>query len=67
VKGEAAGRNPWRAYTLEWQTSSPPMIENFEEEPVLWAGPYDYGTDSELIDEKESVDDLLAVVGSQSK
>ncbi|GBF79159.1 cytochrome c oxidase subunit I [Aphanothece sacrum] len=67
VKGEAAGRNPWRAYTLEWQTSSPPAIENFEEEPVLWAGPYDYGTDSELIDEEESVDDLLAAVGSPSK
>ncbi|MGK7944035.1 MAG: cbb3-type cytochrome c oxidase subunit I, partial [Microcystaceae cyanobacterium] len=67
LKGEKAGRNPWRAYTLEWQTSSPPIIENFEEEPVLWAGPYDYGSDEESIDGDESVEDMLAEVGSESK
>lgn len=39
VNGKAAGRNPWRALTLEWQTTSPPSIENFDEPPVLWAGP----------------------------
>ncbi|XLQ12038.1 MAG: cytochrome c oxidase subunit I [cyanobacterium endosymbiont of Epithemia adnata isolate EadnSB Bon19] len=64
-QGEKAARNPWRAYTLEWQTSSPPIIENFEEEPVLWTGPYDYGTDSEVVNEEETVDDMLAEVGSQ--
>ncbi|MGK7897243.1 MAG: cytochrome c oxidase subunit I [Xenococcus sp. (in: cyanobacteria)] len=63
--GEKASRNPWRALTLEWQTSSPPIIENFEEEPVLWAGPYDYGIDSEGSDlEEEDVEDMLAEVGS---
>lgn len=62
VKGEKAGRNPWRALTLEWQTQSPPSIENFEEAPVLWAGPYDYGIDSEA-GEEESVSDLLAGMG----
>jgi cytochrome c oxidase subunit 1 len=67
VKGEKADRNPWRAYTLEWQTSSPPIIENFEEEPVLWAGPYDYGTDSELVNGEETVEDMLAEVASQSR
>jgi len=36
-KGQPAGRNPWRALTLEWQTSSPPIIENFEEMPILWS------------------------------
>lgn len=61
-KGEKAGRNPWRALTLEWQTSSPPIIENFEEEPVLWAGPYDYGIDSEEFEDDVPVDELLAEV-----
>ena len=67
TKGEKASRNPWRAFTLEWQTSSPPAIENFDEEPVLWAGPYDYGTDSEGVDAEESVEDILAEVGANSK
>ncbi|BAW96572.1 cytochrome oxidase large subunit [[Synechococcus] sp. NIES-970] len=62
VKGEAAGRNPWRALTLEWQTTSPPSIENFDEVPVLWAGPYDYGIDSESEDAGESVEEMLAEV-----
>ncbi len=44
-KGQAAGDNPWRALTLEWQTTSPPAIENFEVLPVLTHGPYDYGVD----------------------
>ena len=65
-KGEKAPRNPWRALTLEWQTSSPPIIENFEEEPVLWAGPYDYGIDEESIDGDEDVDDMLAEVAGSS-
>jgi cytochrome c oxidase subunit I len=62
-KGEKAGRNPWRALTLEWQTASPPIIENFEEAPVLWAGPYEYGIDTETIDGYEEVEDMLAEVG----
>jgi cytochrome c oxidase subunit I len=64
-KGKKAGRNPWRALTLEWQTASPPIIENFEEEPVLWAGPYDYGIDTETIDGNEDVEDMLAVVTAE--
>jgi cytochrome c oxidase subunit 1 len=66
-KGEKAGRNPWRALTLEWQTASPPIIENFEEEPVLWSGPYDFGIDSEFVDEKESLEEMLAEVGAESR
>lgn len=62
--GEEAGRNPWRALTLEWQTSSPPIIENFEEEPILWAGPYEYGIDSEEDSEEETVEEMLAEVGA---
>ncbi|HET7009248.1 MAG TPA: cytochrome c oxidase subunit I [Anaerolineales bacterium] len=41
--GKEAGGNPWRALTLEWQTSSPPPQHNFEQEPVITHGPYDYG------------------------
>ncbi|GFE71874.1 cytochrome c oxidase subunit I [Chroococcus sp. FPU101] len=64
--GEKAGRNPWRALTLEWQTSSPPIIENFEEAPILWAKPYDYGIDTEELQEA-SVSELLAEVSAESK
>jgi cytochrome c oxidase subunit I len=66
-KGEKAPRNPWRALTLEWQTSSPPAIENFLEEPVLWAGPYEYGIDNESIDGEESVEELLESVTVEAK
>ncbi|MDJ0681739.1 MAG: cytochrome c oxidase subunit I [Xenococcaceae cyanobacterium MO_167.B52] len=65
-KGKPAPRNPWRALTLEWQTASPPIIENFEEEPVLWAGPYDYGIDTESIDGDEEVEDMLAEVAGNT-
>jgi len=41
--GEKAGDNPWQALSLEWMTTSPPPIENFEGVPVLATGPYDYG------------------------
>lgn len=60
-KGEKAGANPWKALTLEWQTASPPLIENFEEEPVLWSGPYDYGIDASE-EEEQSVQELLSEV-----
>ncbi|MFY7805394.1 MAG: cytochrome c oxidase subunit I [Limnoraphis robusta] len=42
-KGPLAPDNPWDGLTLEWMTSSPPPIENFEGTPVLRTGPYDYG------------------------
>jgi len=67
IKGPKAGRNPWRALTLEWQTSSPPIIENFEGEPILWAGPYDYGIDTDESEMQESVQEILAEVGAESK
>jgi cytochrome c oxidase subunit 1 len=65
--GEVAGRNPWQALTLEWQTTSPPAIENFEETPILWAGPYDYGIDDLSVDESDSVSEILSEVSSESK
>jgi cytochrome c oxidase subunit I len=33
--GELAGDNPWRAWTLEWATSSPPPHGNFTSLPVV--------------------------------
>lgn len=41
-KGKKAPDNPWGANTLEWKTSSPPFHENFETQPVVTRGPYDY-------------------------
>ncbi|NCO37476.1 MAG: cytochrome c oxidase subunit I [Armatimonadetes bacterium CG_4_10_14_3_um_filter_66_18] len=40
--GEKAEANPWGAATLEWQTSSPPPLENFHEIPRVDSGPYDF-------------------------
>jgi cytochrome c oxidase subunit I len=40
--GELAPDNPWGGTTLEWQSSSPPVVHNFEEQPVLDHEPYDY-------------------------
>jgi cytochrome c oxidase subunit I len=39
-KGEKAPSNPWGGATLEWQISSPPPTDNFEEIPVIVRGPY---------------------------
>ncbi|MBI2447460.1 MAG: cbb3-type cytochrome c oxidase subunit I, partial [Candidatus Omnitrophica bacterium] len=42
-KGEKATGNPWGGATLEWQISSPPPPENFEEIPLVEHGPYEFG------------------------
>jgi cytochrome c oxidase subunit 1 len=34
-RGEAAGDDPWNAWTLEWATTSPPQPYNFETLPVV--------------------------------
>ncbi len=41
-KGKRAGKNPWGALTLEWQTDSPPDKHNFEGQPEMDHDPYDY-------------------------
>jgi cytochrome c oxidase subunit 1 len=38
--GPRAPSNPWRATGLEWQTTSPPPVENFLTQPVVTAPPY---------------------------
>jgi cytochrome c oxidase subunit 1 len=39
-----APRNPYNSVSLEWQTASPPIHENFPEIPVVDKDPYHYGT-----------------------
>jgi cytochrome c oxidase subunit 1 len=39
-----APRNPYNSHSLEWQTESPPIHENFSEIPVVTEDPYSYGT-----------------------
>jgi len=34
-KGEPAGDNPWKAWTLEWATTSPPPVYNFKLVPPV--------------------------------
>lgn len=43
IKGKRAKSNPWGGTTLEWQVSSPPPKENFEEIPLITRGPYKRG------------------------
>jgi cytochrome c oxidase subunit 1 len=41
-KGEKAPPNPWGSKTLEWTVQSPPPHHNFDVEPVVTGGPYEY-------------------------
>ena len=43
IGGQRAADNPWQARTLEWQTSSPPPLENFVYPPRVVEHPYEYG------------------------
>jgi len=40
--GQVAGRNPWPATGLEWQTDSPPLTENFDVTPEVSWEAYDF-------------------------
>ena len=40
--GPRAQQNPWRSNTLEWQVSSPPGHGNFDFQPIVERGPYEY-------------------------
>jgi len=45
VSGEKAGKNPWKANTLEWTTESPPPHGNWSELPTVYRGPYEYSVE----------------------
>lgn len=42
LQGKKAGKNPWKANTLEWTTDSPPPHGNWKELPTVYRGPYEY-------------------------
>jgi len=42
--GKAAGRNPWNANGLEWMAPSPPGHGNFDFQPIVYRGPYEYNS-----------------------
>jgi cytochrome c oxidase subunit I len=46
-----APMNPWGGRTLEWEAQSPPITHNFDFDPVLKHGPYDYRPERPKLDE----------------
>jgi cytochrome c oxidase subunit I len=50
---KSAPANPWGGRTLEWTIPSPPTTHNFDEQPVLTHGPYDYRENPAPIGVKE--------------
>jgi cytochrome c oxidase subunit I len=52
ASGPKAPPNPWGSAGFEWNTTSPPIMHNFHETPVITRGPYDYhlATEEELFD-----------------
>lgn len=42
--GTPVGRNPWGANSLEWFAPSPPGHGNFDMQPIVYRGPYEYGS-----------------------
>jgi cytochrome c oxidase subunit 1 len=44
VAGKKAEQNPWQANTLEWSAPTPPPHGNFEVQPVVYRGPYEYSS-----------------------
>ncbi|HXS48903.1 MAG TPA: cytochrome c oxidase subunit I [Sphingomicrobium sp.] len=68
-RGAIAGPNPWGAASLEWATSSPPPVYNFEHMPVVDSDTPLWDTDGELpvvsglrVDQKEML--LTTVVAA---
>jgi cytochrome c oxidase subunit 1 len=51
--GPAAGRNPWHATGLEWQTQSPPTTFNFDKTPVVTDPPYHYDSGDVQMEQME--------------
>jgi cytochrome c oxidase subunit 1 len=41
-RGEKASDNPWGAKGLEWETTSPPPVENFKKIPIVTEEAYNY-------------------------
>ena len=50
VRGKVAGPNPWGSRGYEWETSSPPIKENFEVTPVITQDPHSYQKPGEEVE-----------------
>ena len=48
--GKKVDRNPWEATTLEWVAPSPPPHGNFDHEPSVHRGPYEYSVPGASVD-----------------
>ena len=48
--GEKSVENPWQSRSLEWLTPTPVPIDNFDEIPLVVAGPYQYGVARGIVD-----------------
>lgn len=48
--GRRAGCNPWNSNTLEWQADSPPIHGNFDFQPIVTHGPYEYSHPQNVTD-----------------
>ena len=42
VSGKKATQEPWTGVSLEWETATPPIEHNFESQPIVTKGPYDF-------------------------
>ncbi|HEX8911243.1 MAG TPA: cytochrome c oxidase subunit I [Humisphaera sp.] len=62
-KGEPAGDNPWGAKGLEWQTTSPPPVENFKQIPIVTEDAYAYP----LHDPEEPLEPEDKIIDNQTK
>jgi cytochrome c oxidase subunit I len=50
IWGQRSGRNPWKSNTLEWAAPSPPGHGNFDVQPVVYRGPYEYAAPEQVDD-----------------
>ncbi len=57
--GRKAGRNPWNANTLEWSVPSPPQHGNFDFQPQVSRGAYEYSTPGAEKDYSPQMDESL--------
>jgi cytochrome c oxidase subunit 1 len=58
--GPIATANPWRAYGLEWETTSPPTTESFLEIPAVTRAAFDYSS----LDPPEHAHQHFAAIGA---
>jgi len=61
--GPVAAANPWPSPSLEWQTSSPPPTENFEETPIVTWEAYQFDEQMMASSQRSAVSDELPASG----